>query len=275
MSIKRYILATGYSGWGNSIVKDFLAVYYTDKGNTKNTNQDSMLVQCMETDQGEVLFAAVCDGMGGMEKGELASATVVLELSDWFRQYFAIKKLAWKEDEIRQQWQELLEKVNTKLILYGGEKHIQLGTTVTAILIFPFGKYQFLHIGDTRIYQLNNEIVQLTEDHTYVARELKRGNMTAKQALEDSRRNVLLQCIGVNKYFQPQMGTGNLENNEGLLLCSDGFRHMVTEKELLEALQPEKNVEEKHMKETLVWLTECNKQRKETDNISAIYIQKR
>ncbi len=49
----------------------------------------------MKTEQGEVLFAAVCDGMGGMVKGELASATVVLEMSDWFRQSFAVQKPGW------------------------------------------------------------------------------------------------------------------------------------------------------------------------------------
>ncbi len=255
-------------------MRDFLTAYHTDIGNTKKTNQDSLLVQCMETEQGEVLFAAICDGMGGMEKGELASATVVLALSDWFSKTFAAKRLAWEDKEIQQQWQELLEKVNTKLIQYGGEKHIQLGTTVTAILIYPSGKYLFLHIGDTRIYQLNNQIVQLTEDHTYIAREVKKGNMTAAQAAADSRRNVLLQCIGVINYFEPQAATGTLERNDGLLLCSDGFRHVVAEAELLEALQPDKLCTEKDMKEELMRLVELNKQRQETDNISAIYIKK-
>lgn len=255
-------------------MKDFLMAYHTDIGNTKKSNQDSLLVQCMETEQGEVLFAAICDGMGGMEKGELASATVVLALSDWFSKSFAAKKLGWEEKEIQQQWQELLELVNTKLIQYGGEKHIQLGTTITAILIFPSGKYLFLHIGDTRIYQINNQIVQLTEDHTYIAREIKKGNMTAAQAAADSRRNVLLQCIGVNDYFEPQISTGSMEKTDGILLCSDGFRHMVAEAELLEALRPKRFCAEKDMKEELIRLVELNKQRQETDNISAIYIKK-
>ncbi len=116
----------------------------------------------------------------------------------------------------------------------------------------------FLHIGDTRIYQLNNKIVQLTEDHTYIARELKRVNITAEQAASDSRRNVLLQCIGVNNYFEPQIEAGSMAKNEGLLLCSDGFRHMVTEEELWEALQPAGFSEEQDMKDASVRLAETN-----------------
>jgi len=256
-------------------MKDFFMAYYTDRGSIKRTNQDSLLVQCMETERGEVLFAAVCDGMGGMEKGELASATMVRALSDWFRQFFTVKKTIYGEIEIQNQWQELLEKTNCQLIQYGQEKNIQLGTTVTAILIFPSGKYLFLHIGDTRIYQINNKIIQLTQDHTYVAREIRRGNMTAMQAEEDSRRNVLLQCMGINDYFEPQIATGTARKNEGILLCSDGFRHKVTDKELSDALEPTKFEEEKSIQEVLMRLTEWNRQRGETDNISAIYIKRR
>ena len=64
------------------------------------------------------------------------------------------------------------------------------------------------HVGDTRIYTLSDTLQQLTEDHTFIAREIKRGNMTIEEAKKDNRRNVLLQCIGVNEFFEPQYENG-------------------------------------------------------------------
>ena len=62
----------------------YLAIADTDIGNVKQTNQDSVLIKHGETEKGEILLAVICDGMGGLEKGELASATVIRTFSKWF-----------------------------------------------------------------------------------------------------------------------------------------------------------------------------------------------
>ena len=67
---------------------EFLSAVHTDKGIKKNTNQDSVLIKEAVTDHGKVFFAAVCDGMGGLAKGEVASATLVRAFSDWFENRF-------------------------------------------------------------------------------------------------------------------------------------------------------------------------------------------
>ena len=66
----------------------FLSVLHSDVGIKKNTNQDSVLIKVASTDYGEVMLAVVCDGMGGLAKGEVASAALIKAFSDWFEQEF-------------------------------------------------------------------------------------------------------------------------------------------------------------------------------------------
>lgn len=253
-------------------MKYFLTAYHTDTGIKKTINQDSLLVKGASKDSEEILLAVLCDGMGGMEKGELASATVIRAFSEWFETTYMPKAGLWSEEVINLQWKTLLEQVNTMLIKHGEAEKIRLGTTVTACLFFSNGKYLAVHVGDTRIYQLNQKITQLTEDHTFIAREIKRGSMTPEEAKTDSRRNVLLQCIGINKVFKPQYIKGFLEADDSVLLCSDGFRHEVLEQEMYTELWNAEN--ETVMKQKLVKLVELNKLRHETDNISAIFVKR-
>lgn len=254
-------------------MNDFYVAYHTDIGIKKKTNQDSLLLKGMTDGKEEVLLAVLCDGMGGMAKGELASATVIRAFSEWFMETYMEKGTVWTTEDIKGQWQALFETANGKLIRYGKEGGISLGTTATAVLISSRGAYFIAHIGDTRVYRIAGEMEQLTEDHTFVAREIRRGNLTVEQAAEDMRRNVLLQCIGVNDYFEPQYVAGRLAEGDGVLICSDGFRHVVTEEELFTHLRPGDFWDETAMKQKLVSLVELNKQRQETDNISAIFIK--
>lgn len=256
-------------------MKNFCVACHTDSGIRRNTNQDSLMIKGITDGRQEIILAVLCDGMGGMEKGELASATVIRAFSDWFMDMYSAKNVPWSIEEIRMQWQQLFEDANRKLIEYGADTSIQLGTTATAILLFQEGEYLIGHIGDTRAYRVGDRLEQLTEDHSFVAREIKRGNMTPEEALKDSRRNVLLQCIGVNQNVEPQFVKGSIKEGEAVLLCSDGFRHVVSETEINERLQPEKLSGEDAIKQELIQLVELNKRRQETDNISVIYVKLR
>ena len=72
---------------------DFIIAAHTDAGIKKEVNQDSVLVEIADTDYGKVCFAVICDGMGGLRKGELASATLIRYFSDWFDHTFP--ELKW------------------------------------------------------------------------------------------------------------------------------------------------------------------------------------
>lgn len=89
------------------------------------------------------------------------------------------------------------------------------------------GKYFIAQSGDFRAYEIGDEIKQITEDQSFVAREIKRGSMTKEQALIDPRRNVLLQCIGASKTVGPAFYEGEVKEPKGFILCSGGFNPMI------------------------------------------------
>ena len=91
--------------------------------------------------------------------------------------------------------------------------------------------------------------------------------------MTDSRRNVLLQCIGVTQKLLPAFYSGNINGEAAYLVCSDGFRHVITPDEIYQLCRPLQNLTQEVMEVNLKSLVECNKQRGERDNISAILIQ--
>lgn len=133
--------------------------------------------------------------------------------------------------------------------------------------------YYIINVGDSRIYSLSDHIERLTTDQTYVQREIMNGNMTQEQAMKDPRRNVLLQCVGASAEVKPEYRTGAMKNGMSLLLCSDGFRHEVSEQEIYEMLKPAAAVDGQNMHDRLEQLIRLSMQRGERDNITAALIK--
>ena len=253
----------------------FLLSYSTDTGRCKPTNQDSLLIREARTEKGNLVLALICDGMGGLEKGELASKSIVDAFSEWFEhdlpQYLMKEDL--KED-LRRDWGRIVQVQNHTLSSFGRRNNLRLGSTWTCLLILENGTYMIGHVGDTRVYRIRQDGCRLlTEDQTVVAREVKRGNLTWAQAEKDPRRNVLLQCIGASKTVEPAFISGQSQPGEVFLLCSDGFRHQVGADDFAEAFAPDQCRDEKTMTEKLRELIELNMQREETDNITALLIK--
>ncbi len=253
----------------------YLFSLHTDVGIRKDTNQDSLCLKQAQTDKGDILLAIVCDGMGGLEKGEVASATLIKVFSEWFETelpYLLAKDNSY--EEIRYRWDRIIKEQNQIIGEYGRKHHIALGTTISALLILEDGKYLIGHVGDSRVYKITEDNIEvITFDQTVVANEVKHGRLTPEQAERDSRRNVLLQCIGASKIVEPDFIAGQVNANECYMLCSDGFRHVVTADEIKEAFAPSNNLDETQMHKNIVKLIELNKEREETDNISAILIK--
>lgn len=249
----------------------YIAVADTDVGIRKETNQDSILVKHASCVVGEVLMAVVCDGMGGLSKGEVASAAVVREFSDWFDHELPKELVSVDMDVIGGKWELMLKDLNVKILEYGKRIGSNLGTTFSGIL-FIGNQYVVAHVGDSRIYYIGGQIRQLTKDQTVIAKEIEQGRMTAEQAEKDARRNMLLQCVGSSKTVNPQIIHGQIE--EGFyLLCSDGFRHKITSEEILSYLNPAKMKDKKTIAKNIRYLIDQDKKRNEIDNISAVLIK--
>lgn len=97
--------------------------------------------------------------------------------------------------------------------------------------------------------------------------------MTPEEAKNHPRRNVLLQCVGASSVIEPDFYMGEYQCDSLFMMCSDGFRHVITPEEFYEKMRPEIMVTEEKMKETAVYFTELNKVRREDDNISVALIR--
>ena len=252
---------------------NFIISAVTDIGNTKNTNQDSFNARVFNTNHGKVAFAVLCDGMGGLAKGEVASASLVNAFCKWAESRLPIlceNEIA--DTDIRNDWVEIITQYNEKIKLFGKKSGVSLGTTVTAILITE-QRYYIINVGDTRAYEIYTSITVLTKDQTVVAREIELGNLTIEEAETDLRRSVLLQCVGASDTVYPDMFFGATKNNAVYMLCSDGFRHEITENEIYQYLNPSVMLNADEMENNMSALVELNKQRQERDNITVVSIR--
>lgn len=252
---------------------DFLTAAHTDVGIRKTTNQDSALVMKAQTDCGSVLLTVICDGMGGLAKGEVASATVIRAFGDWFER--ELPKLLHLEDPERMifgEWEELVMDCNRRISEYAGRLGLSMGTTLNAAL-FMKGRYYLINIGDSRAYMISNGLYQLTKDQSYVQREVDLGHITPEEAAVHPQRNMLLQCVGASPIITPDYYTGAYEPGQVYLQCSDGFRHTITPEEIFRYLNDSVLTDEQMMLENAVYLTELNKRRHETDNITVLLVK--
>ena len=247
----------------------------TDVGIKKETNQDSCCIKEAVTDKGTVIMALICDGMGGLAKGEVASATLIKAFSSWFENELpSILAMPQPLDEIEYRFGRIIKEQNQNIAAYGRGLGLQLGSTITAMLILWDNRYIIAHVGDSRAYKITDGAVRvLTEDQTVVAKEVRQGKLTPEQAETDPRRNVLLQCVGASRIVEPEFYFGSVAPDECYMLCSDGFRHVITNDEILNAFAPCRNSTEEQMNARVVDLIELNKFRHENDNITALLIK--
>lgn len=252
---------------------NFKIAAHTDIGIRKKTNQDSVLIKVARTDQGRVCLASVCDGMGGLAKGELASATLIRRLNRWFEDELPLMlEKGIDKPELEKNWTDLIYETSRAIAAFGRSIHVDMGTTMVLLLIVGHD-YYIVNVGDSRIYMIRDELTRITKDQTFIQREMEEGRMTWEEAQVDPRRNVLLQCIGASEVIEPAFHYGTILPGTNFLLCSDGFRHVLSDEELYEYLSPFRLFNKQQMAENLKYLIDLAKYRKEVDNISAAIIR--
>lgn len=245
----------------------------TDIGIVKNTNQDSLSVKVINTLTGRMSFAILCDGMGGLAKGEVASASVIRAFDEWVKNDLPLLcNTPLDESIIKAQWEKILLDQNNIIKTYGARQGVKLGTTAVVMLLTD-NQYFIMNVGDSRAYEFTDTMTQLTNDQTFVAREVALGNMTPEQAETDERRSVLLQCIGASEEVYPDFFVGETKQNATYMLCSDGFRHEITSDEIYSKFHPEALMDDSAMNKNTLELIELNKQRNERDNISVVLVR--
>lgn len=235
----------------------------TDIGFVRSSNEDSYVY--LEKKDGDFI-AFVCDGMGGHLGGSFASSKTIEVLSE------AFKNIQEPIKNVGVWLFEVLQKANT--LIYetsmSNENLRGMGTTVTGVFSYHHEIY-YAHIGDSRIYSYQQQdIQQLTTDHTYVNSLLLNGLITYKQALKHPKRHVLTNALGIKKDVSVDIGVIHLKENENLLICSDGLHNMLDNKKLIKILgNPTLSTEEKNEE-----LIEKALQQGGSDNITSILLEK-
>lgn len=244
----------------------YVIASYTSTGINRECNQDNFYIGKSNKRKFPAVLAVLCDGMGGYSQGEVASEIAIESFTDWFIKKQAVEKKSPDLNGITEEWKDLVVSVNNKIYFQSQKQNQKMGTTLSALLILK-NQYIAVHVGDTRIYRINQKVRQITEDHTVVAKEVMEGKITQEQANNDRRRNLLTRSLGVLPVVKPQIIAGKVEKQDGFLMCSDGFWHKVKESEMITLLD-----DKKHMERNLESLGKALRERKEKDDVSAIII---
>ena len=210
--------------------------YKTDIGRVRKTNEDRAII-LMNSDN--EVFLAVSDGMGGSEKGDVASKLTIDLLNASFkkkkkhRYLFSDKRWITRTCKaINKKIQSMAEKM--KKAEKNSEK-IGMGCTLVAVLISG-ERMMIANIGDSRAYMLKDgEIKQLTTDQTYVEYLLKTGKITEEGAKTHPDRHVLTNALGVYNSLSLSI-TDMPYHGESILLCSDGLYNNLDSKEIANIL---------------------------------------
>lgn len=200
-----------------------LAYVKTDIGKVREINEDSYL--CASP-----LFA-VADGMGGHVAGEIASRMA----TDILRKVLVDHGESMAADKLLEA--AILE-ANALIFRLAQEKSecAGMGTTITAVYI-DGNKIFWGHVGDSRLYLIrDNQLRQVTEDHSLVGALVRSGNITKEESLVHPQRNILTRAVGTDDFIKVDTGVIEREAGDRLLLCTDGLTTLVRDEEILSIL---------------------------------------
>lgn len=222
----------------------------TDTGRVRAHNEDALL--CSP----ELGLWAVADGMGGHQRGEVASALAVEVLR---REVACGQGLG---EAVAAAHQAILAAAETDAASRG------MGTTLVAVRLAG-ARFELAWVGDSRAYRVSAQQLELlSHDHSWVQAMVDAGELTAEQAREHPRRNVITQCLGRDSEgFEPGFREGELLPGEVLLLCSDGLHGELTDAQLLAAC-----AEAETLQTLVLELIEAAKRHGGKDNISCIVL---
>ncbi|HEY4180019.1 MAG TPA: protein phosphatase 2C domain-containing protein [Kofleriaceae bacterium] len=204
------------------------SVARTDVGRKRQINEDAFF---RDDERG---FYVVADGVGGHNKGEIASREAVEQLTMWI--YGAtrdldqlVEKVEAGDSECVWDIRRLLESglKNACYMVFGmaelDPEKKGMSTTLSALLIRG-GLAFAVHVGDSRVYRVRStSVLQLTEDHTLINYKVKHGMMTKAEAEKAAGKNVITRAVGHKDYVQVDTADIDVAKGDRFLLCSDGL----------------------------------------------------
>lgn len=236
----------------------------TDRGLVRDSNEDSYKI-IPESSQNSYVYI-IADGMGGHNCGEVASRMAVDFISNYVQKD---GNRLFSSQNIEEKLKKLVEDTNTTVFETSlkNPEASGMGTTLTMAVIAG-EKATVAHVGDSRLYLMRDEIIQqITEDHTYIWELIKKGSLTREEAEVHPRKHVITRAIGSSPDLEVDMLTLEIQDEDILLLCTDGLTNMIGDDEIYRILkdnEPEAACE---------GLIEAAKSKGGEDNITVIVIK--
>ncbi|MFN6568321.1 serine/threonine protein phosphatase [Nostoc minutum NIES-26] len=231
---------------------------FSDPGLIRSSNQDAYYIDP------EGRFFIVADGMGGHAGGEEASRIATREIQ-------AYLVANWDSSESTA---KLLEKALWRAnegILQDQQNHpdrADMGTTVVVVIFRSPDSPWCAHVGDSRLYRLRGtQLDQVTEDHTWVARAIKVGDITSDEARVHPFRHVLSRCLGREDLHQVDVQPLDAKAGDRLLLCSDGLTEELVDRKIADYLHDTSSLEKAALS-----LIEAAKEEGGHDNITVVIV---
>lgn len=231
----------------------------SDVGMVRSMNQDYMFYSTEPVGVLPNLFI-VADGMGGHKAGDYASRLSV-------EKFVAYVKNAGNEVPIRVV-DDGIRYVNGLVMDEAAANPDYAGMGTTFVAAFIKDETLFVaNIGDSRLYLIDSDITQVTEDHSYVGAMVRAGELTKEEAVRHPDKNIITRAIGASREPKVDFFEVDLEKHDIILLCSDGLTNMVSDEEILDIMESE------YIGDVVDILIDEAKENGGNDNITAIVIQ--
>lgn len=233
----------------------------TDVGRKREHNEDNMAYVIPKDPQVMARKGAlfiVADGMGGHAAGEVASEIAVDTVSN-----------AYYQDENEEAAASLLQAIrraNAAIHQRAAENMLRSGMGTTCVAAVLRGNMAYIaNVGDSRAYFIRkSRIYQISQDHSWVAEQVRAGLLTEEQARTHAQRNVITRSLGTQPDVEIDIFHQELEEGDTLILCSDGLSGLVNDDELL------RTVDQFVPQESVYHLVERANENGGPDNITAI-----
>lgn len=235
----------------------------TDIGKVREMNQDDYHIS---NSIDEVQLYMLADGMGGYKGGEIASNQAIQSAKSYIENNF--KEIEKDKDSIIQLLASSMEYAN--MVVYEKSKENKelegMGTTLEIVLIYN-NKAYIGHIGDSRIYRIRKSFIRkLTQDHSYVQKLVKDGEITPEQAEHHPKKNMLMKALGCNAFVEPDVMVKGFLKDDILVMCSDGLSNLVNQEEIY-------NIAKEDIEQAPKELVNLANERGGYDNITVIVIK--
>ena len=233
-----------------------LIITKSDIGCVRKVNQDYVRFHQKSEHEGLVVL---CDGMGGHKAGEIASQMVCDDIIESYQNISSFHD----HDDIKNWIMVSIEHAHQKVQLKSHEspEYEGMGTTIALVLCVDDMVY-ISHVGDSRVYWMNNGLEQLTKDDTLVNVLVDSGTISQAEAKIHPQKNILLQAVGVSDSLNPSFLEKQIENGF-LLVCSDGLYNSLSDEQIVQILCSQEDIQKKSCQ-----LIETAKQYGGQDNIS-------